>query len=62
MFGLFLECFDWMPLPLTILCCGVVLIFMIVCLGHVIRALIDILRALLDIFGGMFGRVVGLFK
>lgn len=62
MFGLFLDCFDWMPRPLTIICCGVVLIFMIVCLAHVIRALIDILLAVKDIFGGLLGRVVDLFK
>lgn len=61
MFGLFLESFGWMPPILTILCCGVVLIFMIVCLGHVIRALIDLVRAVIDIFGGLLGRVVGLF-
>ena len=62
MFRLFLDCFDWMPLPLTILCCGVVLIFMIVCLAHVIKFIIDILKMLFDIFGGMLGKVVGLFK
>lgn len=62
MFGLFFDCFDWLPSPLNIICCGVVLIFMIVCLAHVIRALIDVLRAVVDIFGGLFGGVVGLFK
>lgn len=62
MFGVILQCFDWMPRPLTIICCGVVLVFVIVCLGHIIRSLVDMLLAIKDLFGGLLDKVVGLFR
>lgn len=62
MFGVILNSFAWMPRPLEILCCTVFVVFMVVCLVQVIRFIITIVKMIIDVFGGLFGKVVGLFK
>lgn len=62
MFRVFWDIFSWMPPPLEILCHTVVLIFLLICLVQIIKLIVEIVMMIVDIFGGLFGRVVGLFK
>ena len=62
MLRLYFDVFSWMPPPLEVLCHTIVLIFMLICLVQIIKLVVEVVKMILDIFGGIFGRVVGLFK
>lgn len=62
MFKVFWNIFSWMPPPLEILCQTVVMIFLVICLVQIIKLVIEILKMIFDVFGGLFGKVVDLFK
>ena len=61
-FKVFWNIFSWMPPPLEILCQTVVMIFLVICLVQIIKLVVEILKMIFDVFGGLFGKVVDLFK
>lgn len=62
MLRLYFDVFSWMPLPLEVLCHTIVLVFMLICLVQIIKLVVEVVMMIVDIFGGLFGKVVGLFK
>lgn len=62
MFSVFWNMFSFMPPALEILCRTVLIVFLIICLAQIIKLVIEILKMILDVFGGLFGRLVNLFK
>lgn len=62
MLGVILDAFSWLPRPLEILCITVIVVFMVFCLVQIIKFIISVVKVIVEIFGGLFGKVVGLFK
>lgn len=62
MFSVFWNMFSFMPPALEILCRTCLIVFLIICLAQIIKLVIEVVRMILDVFGGIFGRVVDLFR
>lgn len=62
MFSAFWDLFSWMPPVLATICRTALIVFLIVCLVQLIKLVIEIVKMIVDVFGGLFGKVVGLFK
>lgn len=62
MFSVFWNMFSFMPPALEILCRTVLIVFLVICLAQIIKLVIEILKMVLDVFGGLFGKLVNLFR
>ena len=62
MFAVFWNMFSFMPPALEILCRTVLIVFLIICLAQIIKLVIEVVKMILDVFGGVFRRVVDLFR
>lgn len=62
MFSVFWNLFSWMPQPLAILAGTAFVVFVVICLVQIIKLVIEILKMIFDVFGGLFGKVVDLFR
>ena len=62
MFSVFWNMFSFMPPALEILCRTVLIVFLIICLAQIIKLVIEVVKMILDVFGGVFRRVVDLFR
>lgn len=62
MFSVFWNMFSFMPPVLEILCRTVLIVFLIICLAQIIKLVIEVVKMILDVFGGVFRRVVDLFR
>ena len=58
----FWNLFSWMPPALEIICRTVLIVFLVICLVQIIKLIVDIVLIIKDLFGGLLGKVVGLFK
>ena len=62
MVSVFWNMFSFMPPALEILCRTVLIVFLIICLAQIIKLVIEVVKMILDVFGGVFRRVVDLFR
>lgn len=62
MLSVFRDLFTWMPQPLAILAVTAFVVFAVICLVQIIKLVIEIVKMIVDVFGGLFGKVVDLFR
>jgi hypothetical protein len=53
--------FSWMPTPLYVLVCAVLLIFTIIVVIQILRLIYAVVEFIYKILGGLFGKVVEFF-
>lgn len=62
MLSVFRDLFTWMPQPLAILVVTAFVVFAVICLVQIIKLVIDVMKMIFDVFGGLFRKVVDLFR